>query len=305
VIIAIVDSGLSLEHPDLANQLWRNPDEVPENGIDDDGNGKVDDVWGWRFYHRWDGQSYVPAQDNEVLDDYGHGTHVAGIAGAEIDNNVGIAGMAGGGRLMAIKVLDQYGTGWYFDIAQGIVYAVDNGAQIINLSLGGRPPSEALQAAVDYAYAKGVLVVAASGNDGGPVLYPAACERALAVAATDADDVRPSFSNYGPQVDLAAPGTTIYSTWPWREGYWAQSGTSMATPHVAGLAALIWSVYPELSVIETSETITSTARDVNENSLPGWDEYLGWGRIDAGRALWMTTPYRLYFPWVVQQGDGF
>jgi len=246
VVIAVLDSGVILSHPDLANRLWANPGEVPDNGVDDDGNGKTDDFWGWRFYHNWDGQTLVPREDHRVADDNGHGTHVAGIAGAEINNGLGMAGMAGGSRLMTVKVLDQYGTGWYSDIARGIVYAVDNGAGIINLSVGGEPPSETLQDAVDYAHAHGVLVVAAAGNDGGAVLYPAACEHVLAVAATDQSDAPAGFSNHGPQVDVAAPGVDIYSTWPWRGGYFTKSGTSMAAPHVAGLAALIWSARPDL-----------------------------------------------------------
>lgn len=282
VIIAVIDSGVTLDHPDLADQLWVNPGEVAANGQDDEGNGKVDDVWGWRFYHRWDGQIYLPMEDNSVADDFGHGTQVAGIAGAEIDNGLGIAGMAPGSRLMTVKVLDQYGIGWYFDIAQGIVYAVDNGAQIINLSLGGTFPSATLQAAVDYAQAKGAVVVAASGNSGESVLYPAACQHALAVAATNKDDEHPTFSNQGPEVDVAAPGVEIYATWPWRDGYWSQSGTSLATPHVAGLAALIRSMQPTLTPIQVSHVITSTAIDLQP---PGRDPFSGWGRIDADAAL--------------------
>lgn len=289
-VIAILDSGVTINHPDLTNQLWVNPGEVPANGIDDDANGKVDDVWGWHFYHNWDGETYVPAEDNQVADDYGHGTHVAGIAGAEINNGTGVAGMAGDSKLMTVKVLDQYGIGWYDDIAQGIVYAVDNGAQVINLSLGGTASSQALQDAVNYALAHNVLVVASTGNDGGAVLYPAACDNVLAVAATDRDDQRPSFSNYGPQVDVAAPGVDIYSTWPWRDGYWTESGTSMSAPHVAGVAALIWATQPLSTAAQISYVITSTAHDIQ---TPGWDPYTGWGRVDAWAAVhrWRCHSY--------------
>lgn len=316
VVIAVLDSGTHLGHEDLAANLWANPGEVPANGLDDDGNGKVDDVWGWHFYHAWawDGTqyTYLPREDNQVTDDYGHGTHVAGIAVARINNGVGIAGMAGNARLMTVKVLDQYGNGWYSDVAQGIVYAVDNGARVINISAGGTPASQMLQEAVDYAYARGVLVVAAAGNDGGAVLYPAACEHTLAVAATDQNDLRASFSNHGPQVDVAAPGVSIYSTW-YRGNYFTRSGTSMAAPHVSGLAALIWSARPYLDLPQVSYIITSTARDVNGATLmlPGWDEYLGWGRIDAAHALSatiQTSPVNyLYLPLVVTEmgGAGF
>jgi subtilisin family serine protease len=199
---------------------------------------------------------------------------------------------------MAVKVLDQYATGWYSDIAQGIVYAADNGAHIINISAGGAAPSRALQDAVDYARARGALVVAAAGNDGGDVLYPAACEHVLTVAATDQNDARASFSNHGPQVDVAAPGVDIYSTWPWVGGYFTQSGTSMAAPHVAGLAALVWSAHPHLAVERVTRIITTTAADVNGGTFPGWDEHVGWGRIEAGRAL----SYRYYYLPVVLRG---
>ena len=307
VIIAVLDSGTQLGHEDLAGNLWSNPGELPDNGIDDDDNGKVDDLWGWHFYHEWawDGEryDYLPREDNHVTDDLGHGTHVAGIAGAAIDNGVGIAGMAGGSRLMTVKVLDQYGNGWYSDLAQGIVYAVDNGAQIINLSLGGEPASQTLQEAVNYAQAHRVLVVAAAGNDGGAVLYPAACQHVLAVAATNEDDERASFSNHGPETDVAAPGTDIYSTW-YRGNYFTDSGTSMAAPHVSGLAALIWSARPDMSVAQVTEIITSTTADVNggTGTLPGWDEYLGWGRIEAGQALsaTMSAPQPYYLPVILR-----
>ena len=180
-------------------------------------------------------------------------------------------------------MLDQYGNGWYSDIAAGIVYAVDNGAKIINLSLGGARASATLCEAVKYAReTKGSLVVAATGNSGGAVYYPAACADALAVAATDRADNWATFSNHGPEVDLAAPGVEIYSTWPWLDGYFTKSGTSMAAPHVSGVAALVWSHWPAWSSDAVSEQITGTAVDVAD---PGWDPLTGWGRLDAAAAL--------------------
>lgn len=290
-IIAILDTGVQLNHEDLRDNLWTNADEVPGNEVDDDANGRVDDVHGWRFYHKWNGEEFVPGEDNNVADDHGHGTHVAGIVGARINNGAGIAGMAGNSRLMVVKVLDANGDGWYSDLAQGIIYAVDNGAQVINLSLGGTPSSQTLQEAVNYAHERGVLVVAASGNTGGAVLYPAACEHVLGVAATDQDDGVWYRSNRGPQVDVAAPGVGIYSA-GWigecASGYCRKSGTSMATPHVSGLAALAWSARPDLTAVRVTEVITATALDTNADVYPGRDEYLGWGRIDAGRALSRT-----------------
>jgi subtilisin family serine protease len=284
-IIAIVDTGVELGHEDLVDNLWANPGEIPDNGLDDDGNGKTDDIWGWRFYHV---SPLISGEDNSVADDNGHGTHVAGIAGAGINNGLGVAGMAGGSKLMVVKVLDAVGDGWYSDLAQGIVYAVDNGARIINLSLGGAPHSDLLQWAVNYAHDRGALLVAASGNGVGGVLYPGACEHVMTVSATDQDDDLRSDSRHGPQVDVAAPGTAIYSTgWSGScpSGYCYMSGTSMATPHASGLAALIWSARPDLASLQVTSAITATAVDVNGHVEPGWDEYVGWGRIDAGEAI--------------------
>jgi hypothetical protein len=141
---------------------------------------------------------------------------------------------------------------------------------------------------VDHATDHGVLVVAAAGNNGPGVLYPAACEHVLAVAATGRNDQRVGFSNHGPELDLAAPGVDIYSTW-YRGDYLNESGTSMAAPHVSGLAALMWSARPSLTASQVTAIITGTAMDANGDVYRGWDEYLGWGRIEAGRALAMTT----------------
>jgi subtilisin family serine protease len=297
VVVAVLDTGAKLNHEDLTDNLWTNPGEIPDNGIDDDVNGKVDDFWGWHFFHEWawDGTqyTYLAGEDNRVDDHNGHGTHATGIAGAALNNRVGIAGMAGGSRLMVVKVLDQYGNGWYSDLAQGIAYAVDNGADVINLSVGGRFPSDTLKHAVNYARDHGVLIVAAAGNvdpqdDYNAVLYPAAYENVLAVAATNQGDARAGFSNHGPEVDVGAPGQDIYSTWYISE-YLFESGTSMAAPHVSGLAALLWSTRPDLTVARVTEIITSTAADVNGDTYPSWDEYLGWGRIGAGRAVSAAT----------------
>lgn len=293
IIIAVLDTGVKLDHPDLAAKIWTNPGEIPANGLDDDLNGKVDDVHGWHFYHRCSGSVCLPFEDNDLRDDSGHGTHVAGIAAAETDNELGIAGISWGAQLMPVKVLDEYGDGWYSDVVAGIVYATDNGADIINLSLGGKESSRALQDAVDYSHAEGVLLIAATGNSGGAVLYPAACDHVLAVGATDVNDLRPGFSNHGPGIDVAAPGVAIYSTWPWLDGYWRKSGTSMAAPHVAGLAALIWSVRPDLTNDEVAQAISQTAIDLG---TAGWDEFHGWGRIDAHRALLSVFRFKLYVP---------
>ena len=292
MVIAVLDTGIYLEHEDLSTQLWTNAGEIPGNWVDDDGNGKVDDVHGWHFYHSWTGSTYLPAEDGDVRDDNGHGTHVSGIAAAATNNGVGIAGLAWGARIMPVKVLNQYGDGFYSDLAAGLVYAAENGARVINMSLGGVEPSQTLCAAVDYARRHGALVVSATGNDGAPwIRYPAACPGVLAVAATDPNDQWATFSNYGPQVDLAAPGQDIYSTWCHQniylklcDGnyYLAKSGTSMATPHVSGVAALIWSLRPGLSSSQVISRLLETSDDVNS---PGPDPYTGWGRVNAYRAV--------------------
>jgi len=291
ITIAIVDSGVDLNHPDLRNKIWTNPGEIPGNFVDDDGNGKVDDVHGWHFFQRWTGSSYVADENAFVQDDFGHGTHVTGIAAAETNNDVGVAGVSWGAAVMPVKVLDQSGLGWYSDIASGIVYAADNGARVINLSLGGTSASAILCQAAGYAQSKGVVLTAAAGNTlgsnpGNNIFYPGACPHVLAVAATGSADAWPSFSNYGPQVALSAPGVEIYSTWYFSgigaSDYFTKSGTSMAVPHVAGVAALVWSRWPDLSADAVAQQIIDTAIDVQ---APGWDAYSGWGRVDAAAAV--------------------
>lgn len=236
VTIAVVDTGIDLPHPDLVDRLWRNAGETgggrESNSLDDDGNGYIDDWQGWDFVN----------DDNAPQDDHGHGTHVAGIAAASTNNNLGVAGAAGlrcPAQLMPLKVLSASGYGEDADVASALVYAVDNGARVINLSLGDPRATPAIEIAIDYAVAQGALAVAAAGNSGAAgVYYPALYPNAIAVASTDASNARSFFSSYGLEVDLAAPGSNIYST---RLGntYGPLSGTSMATPHVAGAAALL------------------------------------------------------------------
>jgi thermitase len=248
--IAIVDSGIDLDHPDLSDKIVLGYDYVNEDWVPDD--------------------------------DYGHGTHVAGIAAAQTNNGRGVAGVSWGARLMALKVLDAGGSGSYADVASAVTYAADHGARIINLSLGGDYDSQTLHEAVIYARNAGCVLAAATGNDGDPaVLYPAKYVEALAVAATNSTDQWAWFSNYGPEVSVAAPGVGIYSTYL-GAGYTYRSGTSMATPHVAGLAALIWSQYPGYTNDQVEGRIEMTAVDLG---TPGWDPYYGHGRIDAHAAL--------------------
>lgn len=255
LIIAIVDTGVDLNHPDL--------------------DGKI--VPGWDFVY----------DDASAQDDHGHGTHVAGIAAAETNNNQGVAGVSWGARIMPIKVLDGDGDGYYSDVAQGVGYACDHGAQIINLSLGGSEYSATLADAVEDAYEDGCLIVAAAGNgSGNGVDYPAKYPQVMAVAATNQSDVRAGFSDYGPEIEVAAPGVGIWSTL-WNDTYGWKDGTSMSTPYVAGLAALMWSVCPELANTEVRSVIESTAKDLGS---AGWDPYYGYGRIDAEKAIEYAGP---------------
>ena len=275
VPMAIIDTGIDLSHPDLADKLWVNPGEIPHNGLDDDGNGYVDDVHGYDFVN----------EDGEPADDYGvgHGTHVSGIAAAATDNGLGVAGMAPANPLIALKVLDSSGEGTYFDVARAIDYALAQGVRVMNLSLGGIDASGVLSDAVQAATAAGALLVSAAGNDTGanPIFYPAAYDEVLAVAATDRNDGIASFSVHHPYVDVAAPGVSIYSTY--RGGsYGYLSGTSMGTPHASGLAALLWATDPTLTREEVIERIVESAEDLG---APGKDDHYGWGRINARSAL--------------------
>jgi subtilisin family serine protease len=246
----VVDTGVDLAHPDLA--------------------GKI--VSGFDFVN----SDAIPQDDN------GHGTHVAGIAAATGNNGVGVAGTSWGAQIMPVKVLDAAGNGTFANVAAGIVWATDNGAQVINLSLGGNAPSAVLQSAVDYAYNSGRVIVAAVGNTGNnSILYPARYPNVVAVAATDSANNRAAFSNYGPEVSVAAPGAFIYSTLS-GGAYGYRSGTSMSTAYVSGLAAILvgelgaWSPGSIRSVLQT------TALDLG---APGRDDFYGFGLIQMDAAL--------------------
>jgi subtilisin family serine protease len=278
ILVAVIDSGIDLEHEDIRANLWRNPGEVPANGRDDDGNGFVDDVYGWNF-----------AADSPDVDDWlGHGSHVAGIIAAHINNGLGVAGVAPKTRVMAVGVFAPPGYGTFADEIQAILYATDQGADVINLSLGSTAYSRGEEMAVNYAVRRGVVVVAAAGNNGRAVYHwPAAHPAAIAVTATTARDAIAGFSNRGDFVDLAAPGVAI---WSLRRGggYLAMSGTSMATPHVAGVAALILARNPTLTPAEVRAILETTATDLG---AVGRDEVFGYGRVDALAALQSTPPY--------------
>ncbi|NPV09744.1 MAG: peptidase S8 [Anaerolineae bacterium] len=262
-VIAIIDTGADLDHPDLKANL----------------------VAGYNFL-----DPHLPPDDDSL---YSHGTHVAGIAGAVGNNMLGVAGTAWTTRIMPLKVLDRYGAGSIAHAAAAVYRAVSSGARIINLSLGAPYDSEypgafqLLEDAISYAVAHDVLVVAAAGNVGsagikmGDLVYPAGYPGVLGVGSTSLSDQISGFSNRGPWVDVVAPGEYLRSTCV-GGGYCVLSGTSMATPHVAGLAALIWSRYPQLTAAQVAAMITASAQDLG---VPGYDTTFGYGRIDAGKAL--------------------
>ncbi len=307
--IAIIDSGAHLWHWDLQDRLWRNPGEsaldpvtgrrtcdtgLAVNGIDDDNNGYVDDCLGYDFVEN----------DTEPMDRYGHGTAVTGVAAAST-NNVspadpgapeGVAGMGRQASLMILRSLNTYGRGSALDVAAAIDYAAVQGARVINLSLtfqpttsGSAPDIEILRRAVVRAQEDGVLLVAASGNENyNGVDYPAKFPGVLAVGASTRADERAYFSNYGSRLDLVAPGegifTPLLAPGTHSYGYFLStgSGTSFAAPHVAGTAALVRSMRPDLSQDVVYELIRHTADDVED---AGWDTQTGWGRLNAARAV--------------------
>ncbi|MBS1252671.1 MAG: Thermophilic serine proteinase [Anaerolineales bacterium] len=293
-VIAILDSGIDLEHPDLASKIWLNEDEVPDNGTDDDDNGKVDDVNGWDFV----------AQDNEPQDEDGWGTFIAGIAGGATNNGVGIAGIAWNTPLMPVRVLtrDSMGqaTARLDDIIAGIRYAVDNGARIIHLGFYVEEENltveqrAALEAAINEAYEAGALLVAPAGDHGlagNPTVYPAAFPSVMGVTATDRAKERLTAAGHGSFVEIAAPGVALEGPLPdnrYSEG--AAEGTEFAAPHISGTAALIWAVNPSLRPEQVRDFMRDTADDLG---AVGYDEVYGFGLLNAALAV-LTTPHMLH-----------
>lgn len=282
VPIAVLDTGAQLDHPDLAGQLWQNPGEIAGNGLDDDGNGLIDDLAGWHFYHVVSNFQSYARDDADLADPDGHGTHVAGILAARGDNGQGTSGVAWRARLMVLRVLDADRSGWESDVIRALGYAVEHGARVVNMSLGFDAPSPLLADAVAQAEARGVVVVAAAGNSSA-VLYPAAYPTVLSVGASDAAGARASFSASGPRLDLLAPGQGILSTWR-DSGFYTMSGTSMAAPHVAGVAALVLARYPQTTPAQLRGCLLRSSQGVG---VAGRDDDSGWGIVDAGAALRM------------------
>ena len=291
VVVAVVDSGISREHPELINQIWQNSDEIPSNGIDDDKNGYVDDIFGWDFTDAptLQGVGDYLLRDNNPVDETGHGTHVTGIIAAEANNGIGIAGVAGNCLLMPLRAGLRLAGGGAFlqndDVAAAIVYAADNGADVINLSLGDTVNAFIIQDAVQYAYNKGCIIVAAAGNAVKPGAYfPAALNTVISVASLD-NNLHLGNSNFGASIDIAAPGEDILSTdiAPSGLGYALRSGTSMATAHVSGVAALLISANPSCSNTEIKDWLIQTARQLSITDL------VGAGLVDAYAVLTEQT----------------
>jgi hypothetical protein len=288
IIVAVVDTGIDYTHLDITNNTWINTGEIPGNGIDDDGNGYVDDVRGWDFIGHSAG---APQQDNDTFDRNGHGTHVAGTIAAEGNNGLGIIGVAWGARVMAVKGLSDGGTGWDSVGANAIVYAANNGADVINASWGGQGTSPVLEDALNYAASLGVVFVAAAGNGNADEanFFPANCSAAIAVAALDPNGGHAGFSNFGNRLDVSAPGVDILSLratntsmgTPLAQdpGYTRADGTSMAAPHVSGVAALVLSQHPTWSSEEIRQVLRLTADHVDVDVLTGY------GRVNALRAV--------------------
>lgn len=277
VLVAAIDSGVDYNHEDLINNIWRNPGEVPNDGIDNDGNGYVDDHVGWDFVHN----------DNRPWDDNGHGTHTAGTIGATGWNGVGLSGISQRASILPLKFLSATGEGTTEDAIRAIQYAVASGARVLSNSWGGETYSRALEEAIAAAGRHDVLFVAAAGNDSADndalPMYPAAyaLPNVLAVAATDRNDALADFSNYGfASVHLAAPGDFIWSTTP-RNKYSVMSGTSMACPLVAGAAVLLKSFRPELSALEIKDILLSSS-----DKLPDLlNKVRSSGRLNVSQAL--------------------
>jgi subtilisin family serine protease len=284
VVVAVVDAGIDVTHPDLSGQLWQNPGEIAGNGIDDDNNGYIDDIHGWNLVNN----------NADLSDNTGHGTQVAGIIAATTNNGVGIAGVCWQCRLMVVKVVSSGGVANYSDIAAGVAYAAQKGAKVINLSLGGNSDSITLKAAVASASSTAVVVGGAGNDNSSAAFYPAAYDDyVLAVAGTTQTDTKVSTSNYGTWVDVSAPGEAIRTTFSGGT-YADSSGTSMAAPFVAGLAGLIRSQNPTWSANLTRAQIINTTDNI-DGVNPGYEGKLGSGRINAQMGVNTSPQSQLTF----------
>ncbi|WP_310377892.1 S8 family serine peptidase [Flavobacterium sp.] len=292
VIVAILDSGAKMDHPEFSGRIWNNSKETLNN-IDDDNNGYIDDINGWDFVNK----------ENNPTDDHGHGTNIAGIVGANANNGIGYSGIDWNCKLMIGKILDANNSGLYSNWTEAIYYAVDNGAKVINMSVGGSGFSTTMQNAINYAYNKGVTVVACMMNTNNNVTYyPAGYQNTIAVGATNPNDERSSpfpwsatsGSNYGSHIDVVAPGNYIFGLYHLSNtnfnSYW--SGTSQAAPAVTGLCSLLLAQNSNRTPDQIRNIVQNTAQDqVGKASedIVGFDIYSGYGRINARQALLQSS----------------
>ena len=285
VLVAIIDSGLDMTHPDVPQYIWTNPKEIPDNKIDDDNNGYVDDIHGWNFAD----------ENNDLTDLRGHGTNVAGIIAAKSNNALGIAGINPGAEIMVLKVTDKNGATNSLNIYRAMRYAVANGARVINVSLGAVGVSKFEQLTVNCAYRHGAIVIAAAGNDNKYIsdYGPASLARVVSVGSLDYEGPRSLITNFGPNISILAPGDQIYTLhskdaeWEGPPGerdrrFVKVSGTSFSAPIVTATASLILAQNPKLAVWQVEDILLSTASDMKEK---GWDELTGAGYLNAAQAL--------------------
>jgi subtilisin family serine protease len=295
VLIGVIDTGIDYFHPDLQNKIWQNPGETgngkESNGIDDDNNGFVDDYRGWDFTDRvgfpFDstGGDYL-YWDNDPLDEQGHGTYISGIAAAQTNNFTGVAGAAPNIKLVNLRAFDPGGYGEEDDVAAAILYAVQMGVKVLNMSFGDYSFSFVLRDVVQFAYSKNVVLVGSSGNQNSSIPhYPSGYSEVICVGNSTQDDFRAGNSNYGSTLDLMAPGSQIITT-ARNSNYASISGTSAATPYVAAAAALILSL-GNFTNDEVIQILKSTSDDIDE---PGWDIYTGAGRLNMFRAVTVIAP---------------
>jgi Subtilase family/Bacterial Ig-like domain (group 3)/FG-GAP-like repeat len=279
IVVAVVDTGVDYNHPDLANNIWTNPNDVDGNFIDDDGNGFVDDVRGWNFMFN----------NNDPRDQNGHGTHVAGTIAALGNNGIGVIGVAWHSKIMPVTGLDDNGFGFDFSLAPAIIYAASNGADVINASWGGQSSSQSIEEAIQFATGLGTVFVAAAGNLSldATNFFPASSPEAIAVASSDPFGNFSFFSDFGPKIDATAPGEDILSLQaantfqgqPVIDGYTRMTGTSMAAPNVSGVAALVLSGNPAYSTEQVRQVI-----HVSNTTVP-FDSRFGSGKLNAAAAV--------------------
>ena len=297
MIIAVIDSGLTLNNPDISSRIWTNNLEILGNGIDDDANGYIDDSVGWDWINN----------DNNPTDDHGHGTNCAGIIGAIPNNNFLYSGVNWNSKIMPLKALNSSNSGTYSAFVNAIYYAVDNGAKIVSMSIGGTSASIALSNAIAYANTKNVMLIFCMMNTNNnvsyyPARYSLVYPNVMAVGSTNPNDTRsaPFFwsttsgSNFGTHINVVAPGNYIYglnynnNSDP--NSFWG--GTSQAAPLVAGIASLIFAQNPLLTPLQVRNVLQQTAKDqigISTEDILGFDQYMGFGRVNAFNALQQTN----------------